>query len=227
MKKNKNKTIEMRIYELLGVKIFKKIVMKLYDRYFHYLNIFNGSRNSYTIGKIKNLEDINSFKKMLLFNFIPHLIGILAFLLSIPSIINGVYSVVELIEIVITTIINVYCTMLQRYNWIRINQVIKKQTPKYEQQKEEMKEKLMQTDSQIKPHSYKIINIRKRTEKNITFEELLETANIKQLKKYRELLEDYKKYKLNESLIYINPTLRLELVKQKKNPNNGKKDDRN
>ncbi|MDD4036581.1 MAG: hypothetical protein PHS45_04590 [Bacilli bacterium] len=128
-KKGKTKTIEERIYECFGVTHFKKFVIGLqkilrsifikgepeftpYDNYF---------LTEYS------LEGLKRFKRQgLLFNSCIHfplmVVGSIALIsmLSADNIVIG-----ELIETGIPLIINTYCTMLQRYNHIRINRTIK------------------------------------------------------------------------------------------------------
>jgi len=69
MKKNKN--LEMKIYELLGVKIFRKIVFSLAsiislpkkrkmtkEEWENY----NNKTSNYNIGKVKDLDDVKKYK---------------------------------------------------------------------------------------------------------------------------------------------------------------------
>lgn len=199
MKKNKN--IEMKIYELLGVKIFKKFIFRLFNTLEFFLTTKNSKEASkkalynptsnYNLGKTKSLEDIKKFKKQLFINASIHTWALI-WTLSM-CILNSLKITGEtvLLPITITNlsaiIINLYCIMLQRYNYIRINQVIKKMRPQYEKQKEKIKEELSKNDAMLKNHTYKIIN-KKGKENNIYLENLIESANIEQLKQYREWL---------------------------------------
>lgn len=83
---------------------------------------------------------------------------------------------------------NIYCIMLQRYNCIRINQLIEKMTLRYEKQKDVIKEELIEKDSLFLEHSYKIID-KKEKETSINFEDLIANASIEELKQYRNYLD--------------------------------------
>ncbi len=73
--KKKEKSIELKIYELLGVKTFKKIAFALRDRIFvlftlksskeDRMKILYHTASNYNLGRVKSLEDI---KKLSLFN---------------------------------------------------------------------------------------------------------------------------------------------------------------
>ena len=84
--------------------------------------------------------------------------------------------------------INLYCIMLQRYNGIRINQLIEKMTPRYERQKDAIKEELRKEDSLLKEHTFKIVD-RNKKEKKLTIDEIINTASLSQLTEYRKKLE--------------------------------------
>lgn len=95
---------------------------------------------------------------------------------------------------IIMTLINIYCIMLQRYNIIRLNKVIKKFYPKYEHQKEEIKKELIESNKLLKEHTYKIVKETKKEvkEREVTFEELLNNSSLSELKAYRESLKYFK-----------------------------------
>ena len=79
MKKNNN--IEMKIYEILGVKIFRKIVLKISDFCLKKLltkeeqEDFSKNTTNYKMGKVSDLDDIKKYKKQMYFNAIIHIIG--------------------------------------------------------------------------------------------------------------------------------------------------------
>lgn len=215
----KNKNFEMRIYEMLGVKIFRDMAFFLRDIISYPLFRLVGvpkekideelyhSRNNYNLGKIKSIEDVESFKSMLWLNSSIHIIAILAIF------ING-FAVGEIFWL----ILNLYCLMLQRYNFIRINRFIKKFRPKYEKEKSAIREELIEEDSKLLDHSYKLVNKKGKVE-NISFEDYLKTASLEDLKKCREYfnyISKVTKYKIHiesEFPIYLdnNKKLILEL----------------
>ena len=127
--------------------------------------------------------------------------------------------------------INSYCIMLQRYNQVRINQAIKRMEPHEEFKKKELKEELIKEDSLLSEHTYKIVD-KDNKEKDVIFEEWLETATYNQLKKYRDYLshfmkvnqmvEERKNYCASKQLsisvpLQKNKTLKLELKPEKQN----------
>ena len=196
MKKNKN--LEMKIYEAIGIKIFRKMAFKYISIFIYPLTIkmtkeerkeFIYNLDSiYNIGKVKNMDAVKNHKKKLLFNAVVHIIGLILCALSYPSIFNGTASLSSTIAIPILSVINTYCIMLQRYNQIRINEFIKRKTPFYEKKKERAKEELKKEDSLLKEHTFKIVD-RNKKEKKLTFDEIINTASLSQLTEYRKKLE--------------------------------------
>lgn len=133
MKNNKN--IEMKIYELLGVRLFRKIAFKLRDMTVapfaskeirrKIIKELNSTFNNYNLGKINSFEDIEKFKKQLKFNTIVHLVSLIFAIIGVIIGFNYTLLLAKIIPMV-GTVINTYCIMLQRYNYIRINRLIKK-----------------------------------------------------------------------------------------------------
>src|SRR5574344_2485895 len=179
MKKNKNS--EMMIYELLGVKIFRKMIFGLRDIISYPLTIgmnkekkhdflYNKPTN-YNIGMINSLEDIKKFKKQLYMNASIHICGLLLCMPNLFIMICGVISLRIAIINLIFIFINLYCIMLQRYNCIRINQIINKMMPRYEKQKDIIKDEIRKSNSNLYEYTYKIFD--REQESTITLEELL------------------------------------------------------
>lgn len=193
----KDKSIEMKLYELLGIKVFKKMAFFVRDivtlpltfkmpKEERKKSLYNTASN-YNIGKAKSLEDIKKFKKQLFKNAGIHIFALLAFLPSFIKIILGTASLSTTIIVLPAMVMNIYCIMLQRYNCIRINQLIEKMTPRYEKQKDAIKEELIEKDSLLLEHTYKIID-KKEKETSVNFEDLIANASIDELKKYRNYL---------------------------------------
>ena len=195
MKKNKN--VEMRIYELLGVKTFRKMAFALRDKIWILFTLkmskeerkeyLYHTASNYNLGEVKSLEDVKKFKKQLFINSGIHVWALSVCLPNFLKVIGGTASLSTAIINLTCIGINLYCIMLQRYNGIRINQLIEKMTPRYERQKDAMKEELRKEDSLLLEHTYKIVD-KKERETSITFEDLIANANIEQLKQYREYL---------------------------------------
>lgn len=201
--KKKSKNLELRIYEILGVKIFKKMVFELlYSLSFFVTfklsrkerkNIIDSMPSNYVMKKGNRLQDLKNFKKYILFNTGIHTLG---FAISMYSIINTIIFfpiTLSVITYLFLIIVNLYCLMLQRYNWVRINEVINKFTPHEEKIKSKLKEELKEKDKFLSPHTYKIVNVNKK-EKTVTFDDLLNNTTIKQLKEYKKHLEMFKDY---------------------------------
>lgn len=193
----KNKNIEMKFYELLGIKVFRKMAFFVRDivtlpltfkmpKEERKTSLYNTASN-YNIGKEKSFENIKKFKKQLFKNAGIHIFALLAFLPSFIKIILGTASLSTTIIVLSAMVMNIYCIMLQRYNCIRINQLIEKMTPRYEKQKDAIKEELIEKDSLLLEHSYKIID-KKEKEISVNFEDLIANASIQELKQYRNYL---------------------------------------
>ena len=174
MKKNKN--VEMRIYELLGVNIFRKYILFTWEKIAKSINI----NVRYRIDKL-NIEGVINYKKYIIGFIITHSI------LLLDIFVQCIIYHRPLSNALFGIILNSYCIMTQRYNYIRMKQLIKRLTPKYERQKDEIKRELRKEDSLLLDHTYKIVD-KKERETNISFDDLIANASIEQLKQYRENL---------------------------------------
>lgn len=229
--KKKEKSFELKIYELLGVKIFRKIVFGLYKILGFPFTIFMSKEerkkayntpNNYNMKKGHGIQDLRDFKKWLLFNTCVHAFALGYCIPIFLKVVSGTASLSTTINNLICIVINCYCIMLQRYNHIRINQVIKRMEPREEAKKKILKDELIKEDSLLCEHTYKVYNKRNK-EKNVTFDELVKTASYVELKQFRDYLSQVKKvmegqqdyYVQQESnagvLLHNNSTLKLEL----------------
>ncbi len=114
--KIKNKKIEEKIYEFMGIKYFKKIIISLGK----IITKDNASlkENNYFLHRL-SVNSINNFKKNgIRKNIIIHLTGVLL------SIVGMLFTPTFLYVFLLLS--NLYCVMLQRYNYIRVNKVLKK-----------------------------------------------------------------------------------------------------
>ena len=220
MKKIKN--IEMKIYELLGVKAFRKIAFGFCDILIYPLtikmtkeerhNFLYNLASNYNLGKNKNLESIKILKKQLFMNARIHILGLLLCLFNF--LIGGTPSLFITICNLAFTGINLYCIMLQRYNIIKINQLIKKITPSYEKKKEFIKEDLRKKDSSLNEHTYKIVD-KKGKQNSITFEELIANATIEQLMQYREYLTHFQNIVQENLVVFEEKQLNISITTEK------------
>lgn len=174
MKKNKN--IELKIYELLGVNVFRKYVLFTWEKIAKFFNLDVGYRldkiNTYGLLNYKERAKIFALMHTIL------LIGWSIFQITYPS---------SLVDILYNLIINGYCIMVQRYNIIRINNLIEKQIDKYKGKKEKNEENNLVSK----------INTHKIKKENIIEKSLSNKNSIESLKKYREYLE---KIKINREI---------------------------
>lgn len=229
MSKNK-KNIELKIYEFLGVKQFKKLIfifikilaffvalfMTKEKRKKFYYRLYNQPSN-YVMDKGHGIQDMRDFKMMLLFNASVHIWSLYIMKSNLFNLINGNVTLFESIIILQVALINCYCIMLQRYNHIRINNVIERMKPHEEIKKNILKEELTKEDSLLNEHNYKILNKHDK-EKDVTFEELLNNASYVQLKQYRDYLLYFKEVNqiIKDKLEYSNekiPNISVPLSK--------------
>lgn len=200
---NKKNNIEMKIYELLGVKIFRKMAFGLRDTFFFPFTFWMGKErrkellyntaSNYIMKKGHGLQDLRDFKKELRLNAGIHIVALITCLPNFLRVIGGVVSLSTTISNLTSIGINIYCIMLQRYNYIRINQVLKKGEAIEKRQKDAICAEIKEENQMYNDLTYKILN-KKDKEITITFEDFLQTATLQQLKDYKESLEYAKRY---------------------------------
>lgn len=118
------KIMEMKFYEKIGVRQWKKFVLWLMAQVIRNPKDRKGS--NYYLAAI-DLKAVKKFRKMLLLNGLIHAWGLFCVSLLIHYILeNNVFSFSMLILIICGFLINLYCVILQRYNWLRIKKVLKK-----------------------------------------------------------------------------------------------------
>lgn len=210
----KKKNIELKIYELLGIQTFKKILFKLiYVTLLPFTffmtkeerkNVLYNTPSNYIMKKGNGIQDLRDFKKMLFLNAGIHICALLTFIPELLEVLGNTASLSTTIEILFWIPINTYCIMLQRYNQIRINQVIETQKARTEAKKRIVKEKIIEEKS-LNDCTYQIVN-KRGEEKNITFEELFENTTYEQLKQCRYYLSYFKQMnqRAEEQLGYYN-----------------------
>ena len=116
MRKN-DKSIEMRIYELLGVNIFRKYILFTWEKIAKLLRLPIG----YRLDEL-SVEGCMRYKMMTKAFTIAHLI-IYPYLAIYAIFLN---PTAPLWHIMLWTILNTYCIITQRYTTLRINRIIKK-----------------------------------------------------------------------------------------------------
>lgn len=180
-----NKTIEEKIYEAMGIKTFKKLVLNMQQKLRKVLKVDDEkvSGDNYFI-ETQNLEGYNKFKRQgLLYNFSVHFPAmIIGGLLIINTITSNNINIGLLARDGLFFGINTYCCMLQRYNQIRINKVIDRL--KIREEKKQIKDDNFDKDK-ILHNDLNLNQIKKKT----AIEELLQK---------RETLINYKNTNLEE-----------------------------
>ena len=219
-----NRSKELKIYESLGIKHFKKFIMRLH--YLLYLPLsfllekeyrqefYYNVRNNYKIGKVNELKDIKTFKKNLYFNGFIH--ATIAFF----NIIFLIFSVSPLSFLInlIWLLINTYCTMLQRYNYIRIDNMLSRCEPLERKKKENLQKQLAYDEFVEHNVKHKILNSKKVIERDITFDEFLNTASLSQIKEYMTYLRKLQDGSLEESMpLNKKETLQMTLKRERHN----------
>ena len=111
MKKN----IEKRIYEYLGVNIFRKYFLFTYEKLMKLFHIPIGYRL-----EEKNIDGIKKYKKFLKSFALGHSMLLIMIIISI------FYIKMKCYQIILNVGLNLYCIMVQRYNQIRINEILEK-----------------------------------------------------------------------------------------------------
>jgi len=207
--KDKLNNIEMKIYKILGVKVFKKIVFGLHDFVTLPLtfklskeerkNFLYNTASNYRMKKGNGLQDLRDFKKMLFFNGSIHFLGLIYGITCIIGCMMGPLSIFSIIFHFLFACINFDCIMLQRYNYIRLNKVLKKGEKLEEIKKKKLCEELREIKSTSKEHKYILVD-KKDEETNITFEEFIETATLEQLKEYKSRLSFFKMLNIDDEI---------------------------
>ena len=136
--KHQKLKIEKKIYELLGIKVFRKLVFTLEK----FLHIKDKKKNINYHLKQKNLSSIQDFKKYLFYNGSIHIRNLIRGIIIIPIMLLFSINTIFIISLIALLIKDLYCVMLQRYNWIRICETEKKLQAHRERKiaKEEIKE---------------------------------------------------------------------------------------
>lgn len=113
--------MEMRFYEKIGVRQWKKLVLWLMAQIIRNSEYRRGG-NYYL--ESYNLKAVDDFKKQLWFNAKIHIFAIILNIICLCTTSN-IISFSALIQVILF-FINLYCIMLQRYNYLRIKRVLNK-----------------------------------------------------------------------------------------------------
>ena len=166
--------------------------------------------SNYNMKTGHGVQDLKDFKEKLKYNAIIHLVGVLCCMPQFIRIILGYSSMLQLIGIVPLLITNLYCVILQRYNQIRINKVIKKLEPREEIKADKLRENLK--NEYQKDYNFRVL-VDKKMEAPNNFEDFLKNASYNDLINTYEKLKIAKRIKKENPLIVNDDTLILNLKK--------------
>lgn len=174
----KNK--EMKLYEKLGVREFRWLAFSLRKVLLYPFtigmsekerrNFFNRPDN-YNMGYTRNIKEIGEYKNNLFLNAGIHVFGLLY---CIKGFVDHPYLITVPI-LALPIAINIYCLMLQRYNYIRIKQF----TERIKSRNEKIKQ-----PEEIEPKKELSMS------KNVSNKRL---DTIKELKQHRNYLESLRR----------------------------------
>lgn len=108
---------EMRLYECLGVKLFRILVFKL-EKFIHRKDM--GRNINYHVSSFDG-RAVEGFVKYLFYNGAIHVRNIV-FFVGFFAVRYGIFQSISVADILLWLILikDVYCVMLQRYNYLRI-----------------------------------------------------------------------------------------------------------
>ena len=114
---------KLKFYKKLGVEIFKRLTFKL-EKLVHFRD--KKKNKNYHIGA-RDREGLEQFKKYLYYNGFIHVknLFVLLIVLGLRLILVKNFIIFDL-YFLFSIPKNIYCIMLQRYNYIRINRTIEK-----------------------------------------------------------------------------------------------------
>ena len=116
--------MEIKFYEIIGVKHWKRFLMRLEAMLLP--NPEARRVGNYNL-KSTSLKSVKNFKKMLILNGFIHFIpGTICIYWIIKNILGSKFFSFSTPIFIVLFLVNLYCVLLQRYNWLRINKVLKK-----------------------------------------------------------------------------------------------------
>jgi len=151
---------------------------------------FCNTPSSYFIDKENGLKGLKDFKKYLYMNSFIH---VYALFHCIVALFSG--AIIIAIPFIVA---NLYCIMLQRYNYIRIDNVIKKYEEFEKKKINNIKDKIKEN---INKPNISIYSPKKKINKNEkTIDCMLDNLSLKNLKKLKKLIEINQTY--NNKFLY-------------------------
>ena len=180
----KSRKIEIKVYELLGVKLFRKAAFRL-EKIVHRKD--KGKNTNYHIQK-NEVNSLGEFKKYLYYNGAIHTSNLIRGipLLALMFLLN--FKTLSIIVLSALLLKDAYCVMLQRYNWLKLSEkeeIIKsKKALKVINNCNQYKELLCKLADINCEHQNTVIQ-REQTINNYSFAEVQENSKVKVRKKIR------------------------------------------
>lgn len=114
----KSQEIEKKVYELLGVKQFRKAAFKL-EKIVHRKD--KGKNTNYHIQK-DEVNSLGEFKKYLYYNGTIHTSNLIKGIPLLTLMFLLDFKTLSIIGLSAWLLKDAYCVMLQRYNWIKLSE---------------------------------------------------------------------------------------------------------
>ena len=119
---------EIKVYEALGVKGFRKFVVWLKGKV-NKITKTNSNDNYFLKGY--KADDVEFLKKQFIKNFAIHLFGVaIGVMVMAVTATDSEFNTVRFLLGLFVAVINIYPVMLQRYNIIRIDGILKRKKQK-------------------------------------------------------------------------------------------------
>ncbi len=134
------RNFELKLYELMGIKFFKRVILR-FEAIKHFKD--SGKNSNYHIRGTSSISLDSSFAFFIynsIFHFTSILLIFLYFAISQAVLFN---SLAINIGMVILFILNVYCIILQRYNYLRLKLILEKRAKRNEKKIRDYKEHIL------------------------------------------------------------------------------------
>lgn len=201
--------IEIKIYKFLGIEKFKRLVFKL-ENFIHRND--NMKNINYHVINSNSISSVENFKKYLYNNGKIHVRSLINGVIIIGiTLILGINPLI-LIFLGLLMIKDIYCIMLQRFNWIKIKEFQRKLKEKEERkiikEKESLDyEQVKQTATKLNINRKEMIEelwkIKAFIENELMTIEELKTECIKVNPMLNETYEEYDETLSNESVMKL------------------------
>lgn len=170
---------EKRFYEKIGVRKLKELILNL-----PLPKIGPRDNSSYFLKRGNGLQDLKEHKKYLYLNGIFHGVAFVCFALSIPS----------FLSVVICTI-QAYLVMIQRYNYIRIKEVVEKYQNHEQQKIKNLKIYILEKDANLRLHKVELYKYQlgRNIQLSKSLDDILDHASYFELLYYKKLFDQLEK----------------------------------